>query len=307
MAYTIYIHTFPNGKVYVGCTQQSLSVRYGYMGDGYKHQERMFAAIQEFGWNNIKHEVLETTEDRNRASELEQQYIDKYKSTDPEFGYNTRKGGLGAPMGRISEEICAKITKGKSGAVGIHKDGKNKYVRPEEVQGYLQDGWLLGGEPLPEAQRQHLSEMYQGVKPPDKFFENSRKAVTGSILMHKGDVNKRVRPEEYEMYLADGWIKGMSEEWARIHKESHKGQPLTPEQRAKQSEALKGKNKGKKYINKDGVVKFVHPEEIADYLAEGWKLGSLPFNKRVNAPQSKYKNVLSDCINQKLVNNHEHT
>lgn len=107
--------------------------------------------------------------------------------------------------------------------------------------------------------------------------------------MHKGDVNKRVRPEEYEMYLADGWIKGMSEEWARIHKESHKGQPLTPEQRAKQSEALKGKNKGKKYINKNGVVKSVHPEEIADYLAEGWKLGSLPLNKRANAPQSKYK------------------
>lgn len=291
MTYTLYLHTFPNGKVYVGCTQQSLAVRYGYKGEGYNHQERMWNAIQDFGWDNIKHEVLETTEDRDRASELEQYYINKYNSTDPEHGYNTRSGGLGAPMGPISADICEKITKGKTGAVGIHKDGKNKYVRPEEVQGYLQDGWLLGGEPLPEAQRQHLSDMYQGVRPPDKFFENSRKACTGSILMHKGDVNKRVRPEEYETYLADGWVKGMSEKWAEIHKESHKGRKQSAEERAKKSAALKGRNAGKQYINKDGVVKAVTPSEIKTYLTNGWELGNGRSKKvsQTAAPASAYK------------------
>lgn len=291
MTYTLYLHTFPNGKVYVGCTQQKLSIRYGYLGEGYKNQEKMWGAIQEFGWDNIKHEILETTDDRERASELECYYIDKYKSIDPEFGYNTRTGGLGAPMGPISADICKKITEGKTGAVGIHKDGKNKYVRPEEVQGYLQDGWLLGGEPLPEAQRQHLSDMYQGVTPPDKFFENSRKACKDSILMHKGDVNKRVRPEDYETYLADGWIKGMSEKWAAVHKESHKGRKQSAEERAKKSAALKGRNAGKQYINKDGVVKAVTPTEIKAYLTDGWELGNGRGKKasQTTTPTSAYK------------------
>lgn len=291
MTYTLYLHTFPNGKVYVGCTQQKPSVRYGYLGEGYSNQEKMWSAIQEFGWDNIKHEVLETTEDRERASELERQYIDKYKSTDSEFGYNTRTGSLGAPMGPISADICEKITKGKTGAVGIHKDGKNKYVRPDEVQSYLDDGWLMGGEPLPEAQRQHLSEIYQGVRPPDKFFENSRKACKGSILMHKGDVNKRVRPEEYETYLADGWIKGMSEKWAKIHSESRKGKKQSAEERAKKSAALKGRNAGKQYINKAGVVKAVPSAEIKIYLADDWELGNGRSEKvsQTTAPASAYK------------------
>lgn len=274
MTYTIYIHTFPNGKVYIGCTQQSLAVRYGYKGEGYTHQGRMWNAIQDFGWDNIKHEVLDTTEDRNRASELEQYYINKYNSTDPEHGYNTRRGGLGAPMGAISAEICEKIAKSKTGAVGIHKDGKNKYVRPDEVHSYLEDGWLLGGEPLPESQRQHLSEMYKGTRPSDKMFARCKEAVTGSILIHKGDINKRVRPEEYDTYIANGWIKGMSDKWAKVNSESKKGRKQSAEERAKKSAALKGRNVGKKYINKDGISKVVTPSELTTYLTNGWKLGN---------------------------------
>lgn len=295
------MHICPDNKVYIGCTSLELKVRFGYMGEGYMvtrnstgNIQPFGLAIQKIGWENIEHVVLATTEDREEASRLEQYYINLYDATNPEKGYNRYKGGLGAPMGPISEEICAKITKGKTGAVGIHKDGKNKYVRPEEVPGYLQDGWLRGGEPLPEAQRQHLKDMYKGTRPSDKMFAKCKEAVTGSILMHKGDVNKRVRPEEYETYLADGWIKGMSEEWARIHRESHKGRKQTAEERAKKSEALKGKNIGKKFINKNGVVKSVSPAELASYLADGWSLGLRVSNTSTAATQSKYKQCTID-------------
>ena len=40
--YSIYIHRFPNGKVYIGCTGLDLHVRFGKNGGGYKTQERMW-------------------------------------------------------------------------------------------------------------------------------------------------------------------------------------------------------------------------------------------------------------------------
>ena len=56
--YKIYVHIFPNGKLYIGQTRQSLKNRFGKNGYKYKGCKRMSDAICEFGWDNIIHLLL---------------------------------------------------------------------------------------------------------------------------------------------------------------------------------------------------------------------------------------------------------
>lgn len=57
MGYSVYKHTFPNGKVYIGMTSRKPKDRW-HNGKGYKTQSLIHKAIQEYGWNNVKHEIL---------------------------------------------------------------------------------------------------------------------------------------------------------------------------------------------------------------------------------------------------------
>lgn len=271
--YTIYIHRFPNNKVYVGCTAQRLDWRFGRNGEGYKDAAKIWAAIQQFGWENVQHEVLATAESRFEASRLEQYYIDYYQSANDEYGYNTRKGGLGKPMPPMTPEQCLKIRRGKTGKIGIHKPGENRYVSPEEVGAYLAQGWERGGEPLPEAMKRHLSEINTGKKYSDETKKKLSEIRKGTILVHKEENNRRVRPEELDSYLSAGWEKGASPDWVEINRQAQTGKTQSAETRQKRANSLLGKNVGRKHIHNGIEHKMVKADEIEFYLAQGWKLG----------------------------------
>ena len=68
--YTVYKHTCPNGKVYIGITKQKPERRWGINGRGYKENEYFYRAIQKYGWQNIKHEIIAEglTEEEDRKS-----------------------------------------------------------------------------------------------------------------------------------------------------------------------------------------------------------------------------------------------
>lgn len=99
--YTVYKHTCPNGKVYIGITCQKPHRRWN-NGNGYKDQI-FYRAIQKYGWNNIKHEILYTNFTLEEANLMEQFLITLYDSTNPEKGYNTTLGGDGS-LGRLDSE-----------------------------------------------------------------------------------------------------------------------------------------------------------------------------------------------------------
>lgn len=101
----VYKHTAPNGKVYIGCTSTSLERRKksGYGGSFGK-------AIQKFGWKNIKSEILFEDLTKEEAYAKEVEMIEKYQSTNPEFGYNISIGGAGSPGCIRSEETKKKIS-----------------------------------------------------------------------------------------------------------------------------------------------------------------------------------------------------
>lgn len=126
--WSIYKHTFPNGKVYIGLTKQEPRLRFK-NGKGYEHCPLMYNAIQKYGWNNVVtewlHEGIETVQE---AGTLEMKLIKEYQSNKKEYGYNLAHGGQGGATtqydyeqiyqywleGNNVVEICALI--GCSGA-----------------------------------------------------------------------------------------------------------------------------------------------------------------------------------------------
>lgn len=102
--WTVYKHTTPNGKVYIGITSRKPVERWN-NGCGYINNPHFYNAIKKYGWGNITHEVLFEALEQNQAFELEQQLIQEYKSYDRQFGYNNDLGGSGFKM---TEEQKAK-------------------------------------------------------------------------------------------------------------------------------------------------------------------------------------------------------
>ena len=91
--YSIYVHTTPDGKKYVGSTSQEPNKRF-LGGCNYKCSTRFYDAIKFFGWDNIQHQVLETVEDKETALKREEYYTLLLRSNEPEFGYNIYVGNI---------------------------------------------------------------------------------------------------------------------------------------------------------------------------------------------------------------------
>ena len=87
--YLVYMHTSPDGKIYIGITKNLPNARWN-EGAGYETQKKFYKAIQTFGWINFKHEIIAAGLSENEAKELESKLILKYRSNEEKFGYNTR-------------------------------------------------------------------------------------------------------------------------------------------------------------------------------------------------------------------------
>ena len=90
--YSIYRHIAPNGKSYIGITKQNPERRFQH-GYGYKTQPPFWRAIQKYGWENFKHEILEENLTEKEACEKEAYYIAEVFNSFTPNGYNTREGG----------------------------------------------------------------------------------------------------------------------------------------------------------------------------------------------------------------------
>jgi len=86
--YKVYIHTFPNGKKYVGITKQDVIKRWGLHGTGYKGQRFLWDAIQKYGWDNVIHEIVMYGLFESEALAVETALIKQFKTYDSNFGYN---------------------------------------------------------------------------------------------------------------------------------------------------------------------------------------------------------------------------
>lgn len=86
MSYIVYRHISPEGKVYIGITN-NISARWC-AGYGYRDNPEFFADIQKFGWNNFTHMIHHDCVPKEEAEKIEEAMIREAKSTNPEYGYN---------------------------------------------------------------------------------------------------------------------------------------------------------------------------------------------------------------------------
>ena len=86
------ITNIQNNKVYIGQTKQKVEDRWRH-GEGYKTCSIFYRAIQKYGWDNFEHIILETNLTLEQANQMEEYYINFYKSTELIYGYNISKGG----------------------------------------------------------------------------------------------------------------------------------------------------------------------------------------------------------------------
>jgi group I intron endonuclease len=74
----------------------------------------MDRAIRKYGWENIKHEVIDTAESKEEAEVKERYYIELFMSDKPEHGYNILPGGDVA-TNPLTDEIRYKLGNGWRG------------------------------------------------------------------------------------------------------------------------------------------------------------------------------------------------
>jgi len=92
--YSVYRHiNNKNNKKYIGITCQKPQNRWGKDGNGYKSQSYFWNAIQKYGWNNFKHEILFEHLTKDEACNKEIELIAKYKTMNRTYGYNRSIGG----------------------------------------------------------------------------------------------------------------------------------------------------------------------------------------------------------------------
>ena len=106
--YTIYKHTSPSGKHYIGVTRQQNLNRRWMSGHGYISCPLFNNAIQKYGWKNFTHEILEDYVPIEKINDRECYWIKLYKSNNRDFGYNIEEGGHAYRT--FSEETRKKIS-----------------------------------------------------------------------------------------------------------------------------------------------------------------------------------------------------
>ena len=109
--YCVYMHTFPNGMRYVGITEYGDCPNERWKnGFGYEKNKVMFSAIVKYGWDNIKHEILQDNLSKRDAWEMEHRLVDELDLV--RNGYNRdarllRCGHKGKVMCVETQEIFA--------------------------------------------------------------------------------------------------------------------------------------------------------------------------------------------------------
>jgi len=149
--YKVYIHIFPNNKVYIGITSQKPEYRWR-NGKKYDSNKYMNNAIKKYDWENIKHKILYENLSKEDAELKEKELIKKYKSNNKKFGYNILEGG------NVSKGMSETARKEMS----IKRKGKHYSPRTEFKKG--NKPWTTGKKMTLEF-KEKLSKSHLGQVP----------------------------------------------------------------------------------------------------------------------------------------------
>jgi group I intron endonuclease len=211
-----------NGKVYIGKTTVPLLRRWTQHVSSAKKgvNSRLYNAIRKYGVKSFDMQVIDTTTNSGELSRLEQDWIIRLNSRNPDIGYNITPGGDGAGAGpdnpnygkpgpnrgrKFPPEFGEKISKAKKG------NKVSEQARQNIIRG------LTGRIPT-EATREKLAQGKLGALNPSwkKPHSAAWKRQNGKRFRDRVWVSclgtpletKRVKSSELQQYLEKGWVQG---------------------------------------------------------------------------------------------------
>lgn len=280
-----------NGKYYIG-RHSTLDLQDGYMGSG----KLIKMAIKKYGVDSFVKEILEFHEDFYQLNEAEKNAITEKMIKDSNC-YNVMNGGTG-----FDSETSKKMLKNDSVIKKRDIWFKNNKEFLSEIQ---KERWE--NEKYREKMSKHkeksakiLAENVRNFKADKEKYsaslERRRLSLRNRSVIYKNGIEKykRVKNDELESYLNDGWVLGKKEKIVKekppkiIRKYTHNEKNKTclfVDVNELENYLKDGWNLGKKFMNtgtngtkwmnNGEISKAVKIEYLSDYLEDGWVLGNL--------------------------------
>lgn len=204
------------GKIYIG-QHKHTEFDTNYIGSGKKLREAIF----KYGVENFKCEMLDVCDSKEELDNKEIYYIDKYNSTNPDIGYNITTGGYSLRDYKFTDEdryrisiastrnnlnrdriVYDNLSAHHKGARFMNNGFEQTWAYGTEIEDLLNQGWVFGS-------CKKRNRDYSGKN--NTMYGKS--AVKGKIWVHTYKDNKLIRkyvlPHELDLYISQGWSKGM--------------------------------------------------------------------------------------------------
>ncbi len=275
--YRIYLRRTPDGKVYIGCTSVSLDARAKLCYGPTDFQK----AIEQFGWDSIQSEILAETDDKEKARQLEQQYIEQYDATNPEKGYNKIGSGFSMSAPRriqMSKDMKAywknpeHLAKMKA---AIAESRRSPEYR-KKVSDAIKKKWKTGdyAERVADGMRE------RGKRPDVKAILSERSSAFWSQEEHRQEQSERMKQVMNRPDVHANLVESRKKiDW---YSDAMKAG------RKACAEANRGKVGIHKTVNGKVQNKKVPTEQLDSYLADAWMLGFI--TKGPGIAISRYEN-----------------
>lgn len=159
--YCVYMHTFPNGKNYIGMTGEADPSKRWKNGRNYRNNPYMTRAVEKYGWDNVTHEIVFAGLTKQEAEEKERMLIAFFNSNNPKYGYNITSGG--ECIGKHSIESRRKMSEAKK-----KQSADPEYIKKLSDSHKGQKSWSKGKK-YSDEYRKKISVAKTGAKIPKKW------------------------------------------------------------------------------------------------------------------------------------------
>lgn len=187
----VYCLTFPNGKRYVGISfgKKGIKKRWEfYRGDTWKkqdHNRKLYNALNKYGSENIKYEVILITEDIERMKRVEKQLIALWGLQNDKFGYNISDGGDGNTSRQLTPEQRKRKSDAAKLSIATHghpRLGKHLSKEQKDKQSKSMTGRKYSDEVNKKKGRPGASNPFYGKKHSKESIEKIRLARLNRVI-----------------------------------------------------------------------------------------------------------------------------
>lgn len=241
-----------NNKIYVGqhkVTNDKFDTSY------YGSGKLLLEAVKKYGVENFNCELIEWCDSFESLNEREIYWIKELNSSVRNGNYNISDEGF---VPRLCGELNGNYGKHRphTEEEKAHLSRVTKGHKPTFTGKHTEQTKML----MSKISREN--NLKRGIEVYGKVSETAK----GNKMMNKGDVCKRVHPEQFDEYLSNGWVFGGL---------SRKGKYKNRNQKKPDSCTTKDKIA----VTNEVLNKFIPKEQLNDYLQSGWRLG---LRKRAN-------------------------